>query len=134
VSTPLNHRFGQLLDEQWHTIDAIDDLVSDLLGQWLAAADVGDHLGALPGRQAVEAEQRYLWTADPWRREVGPQGEDQQDPQNGNPIDEQVERLSRGGIAPMDVLEHHQHGLTRGQPFDLDELGAKGLLLALRRA
>ena len=44
----LNHSLSQLLDEQWHAIGPIGDLVGDLLGQDLAAGDVRDHLGAQP--------------------------------------------------------------------------------------
>ena len=75
----LDHGLGQLLDEQRHAIGAIDDLVGDLLGQGLAAGHVRDHLGALPGRQAVETEQGHVRAADPGWRELRPEGDDHQD-------------------------------------------------------
>ena len=115
----LEHGLGQLLDEQRHAVGALDDLVGDLLGQRLAAGHVRDHLGALPGRQAVEREQRHVRTADPGRRELRPEGDDHQDRQRGHPLDEQVERLARGRVDPVHVLEHHQHRLTRRQSLDL---------------
>ena len=56
---------------------------------------------------------------DPGRRELRPEGEDHQHPQRGHPIDEEVERLARGGIAPVHVLPHHQHRLTCRQSLEL---------------
>jgi hypothetical protein len=68
---------------------------------------------------------------DPGRRELWPEGEDHQYPQRGHPINEKVEGLTRGGIAPVHVLPHHQHRLTRHQSFELRQLGVKRLLPAL---
>jgi hypothetical protein len=36
-------------------------------------------------------------------------------------------------VAPMNVLEHHQNGLPRGQAFDLRELRLKDFFLAFLR-
>jgi hypothetical protein len=71
--------------------------------------------------------------ADPRWRKLRPEGDDRQDPQRGHPIDEQVQRLPRGGVAPVHVLVHHQHGLSRSQSFDPHRLRMKRLLLALLR-
>ena len=40
----------------------------------------------------------------------------------GSSIDDQVERLARGRVAPVHVLQHHQHGLPRRQSLDLRQL------------
>ena len=89
----LDHGLGQLFDEQRHAIGAIDDLIGNLTGQRLAAGHPHDHLGALPGRQAVETEQGHLRAAEPRGRELRAEGEDHQDPQGGGPVDEQIQRL-----------------------------------------
>jgi hypothetical protein len=75
-----------------------------------------------------------MWAADPGRRKFWPEGEDHQHPQPENPIDEKVEGLARGGIAPVHVLPYHQHRLTRRQPLKLCQLGMKRLLLELLRS
>src|SRR5215468_8713750 len=72
-----------------------------------------------------------MWAPDPGRRELRPEGEDHQHPQREYPIDEEVEDLARGGIAPVHVLPYHQHRLTRRKSLDLRQLGVKRLLLAL---
>ena len=114
-----------------HAVRPIHDLVRDLLWQRLAAGYERDHLGALPAGQTIEREHRHMRAPDPGRRELWPEGEDHQYPQRGHPINEKVEELTRGGIAPVHVLPHHQHWLTRRQPFELRKLGVKRLLLAL---
>ena len=48
-------------------------------------------------------------------------------------IDQQIEHFPRGGIAPVHVLEHHQHRLAPSQALDLRDHDLKGLLLALLR-
>jgi hypothetical protein len=129
----LHHALGQLLNEQGNAVGAFDDLLGNLLGQRLAAGHIGDHLGALPARQAIQRQHRHLGAADPGRRELRPEGDDHQHPQPGHPIHEKVEGLARGGIAPMHVLPYHQHRLTRRQPLELCQLGVKRPLLALLR-
>ena len=74
-----------------------------------------------------------MGTPDPGRRELWPEGEDRQHPQRRRPVDEEVQQLARGGVAPMQVLPHHQHRLTCRQSLDLRHLGVKRLLLALLR-
>ena len=65
-----------------------------------------DHLDAEPARQAIETDQRHLWTADPGWHELRAEGDDRQERQARRPLDDQVEQLERGGIgrvlmAPM---------------------------------
>src|SRR5215469_10824371 len=50
-----------------------------------------------------------MWAAYPRRREFRPKGDDHEGTQRWHPVYEQVERLSRGGVAPVDVLPQHQH-------------------------
>jgi hypothetical protein len=64
-------------------------------------------------RQAIEREHRHMWAADPGRRKLWPEGEDHQHPQSGHPVDDEVEGLARGRVAPVHVLPHHQHWLPR---------------------
>src|SRR5215813_5308776 len=129
--TTLDDGLRQFLDKQRDAVGAIYDLVGDLLGQDLAAGHVRNHLGTLPKWQAVESEECDVRTAGPRGREFRPEGHDHQDPQGGDSIDEQVEALSRRGIAPVKVLEHHQQRVTRRQSFDLRQTNLVGLLLAL---
>jgi hypothetical protein len=100
----LDDRLGQLLDEQRHTIRTINDLIGNLRGQCLASGYVRDHLGAMPRGQAAEAKQCHVRTADPGRRELRSKCENHQDPQRRGSVYQQIQRLQRGGVAPMDVF------------------------------
>ena len=60
----------------------------------------------------IDRECRDVRPSDPGRRKLRPEGEDDQDPQGGDPINEQIEGHARSGIAPMHVLEHHQQGVV----------------------
>jgi hypothetical protein len=90
-----------------------------------------NHLGPLLGSQAIEIEHRHLWTPQPRWRELRPESKDHQDPQRGNAIDQQIERLARRRVAPMDILEYHEYRLPRGKALDLGQLRVQRLLLSL---
>jgi hypothetical protein len=122
-----DHGLGQLLDEQRHAISAIHDLVRDLVGQRFAASDVADHFGPLLGRQSIEIENRYVWVPQPTWRELRPESDNQQNPQSGHPIDQQVERLQRRWVTPVDILEHHQHRYWKTWWFTTSHLKAAQL-------
>jgi hypothetical protein len=69
----------------------------------------------------------------PRRGELGAEGNDQQKRQVGRKVDEQVQQLERSGIAPVGVLEHHQHRLPRRQPRHLSYQRLRRPLLLLLR-
>ena len=56
---------------------------------------------------------------DPGRGELGPEGDDYQEPNGRYPLDKEVEQLARSGVAPMYVLEDHQDRLPYGQTLGL---------------
>src|SRR6266404_4749995 len=127
----LDHRLGQFLDEQRYAIGPIDDMFGDLLGQRLASGHPQDHLGALSRGQTTEADLCHVRAPDPGRRELWPEGDDQQGPEGGHPVDDEVQQVERGGVDPVHILEHHQYGPTRRQSLELGQEGPKRILLAL---
>jgi hypothetical protein len=74
--TALQHALGQFLDEQWHAVSAIDDLVYHLIGQRLAGdlLDQGDPVASV---QAIERQHRHLRLAGPGRLELRTERHDQ---------------------------------------------------------
>ena len=65
------------------------------------------------GGRRLRLSSRYLRAADPRRRELRAKCDDHEDAERGHPIDQQVEQLARGRVAPVRVLENHQHGVAR---------------------
>src|SRR5215469_18242983 len=92
-----------------------------------------NHLGALSPWQAIKIEHRHLGASNPAWGELRPEGDDNQYPQRGDALNEQIEPFTSGGIAPMNVLEHNQDGLACCPPLDLHQLGVKRLLLTFLR-
>jgi hypothetical protein len=112
---------------------SVRSTIGNLFRQRLTAGHVRDHLGAQARRQAIESDEGHMRATDPGRRKLRPEGKYHQCPQRGHSIDEEVERLARGRIAPVHVLPHHQHRLPRGKSLDLRQLGMKHPFLALLR-
>src|SRR6516164_9449082 len=61
------------------------------------------------GASRLRARKGDVRAADPGRGEFGPEGDDQQDPKHRHPIYDQIIELERGRVAPLRVLEQHQH-------------------------
>ena len=74
-----------------------------------------------------------MWEPDPGRRELGPVGDEYQQPHLRHSLDKKVEQLARSGIAPMYVLKDHQHGVPQRQTLALSNQRLKCLLLPLLR-
>jgi hypothetical protein len=129
----LDNGLGQLLNKERRAIGAINNLVDDFLGQRFAASHMADDINALFGRQPAEAEEAHVRTADPWQRKFWSKGDDHQNPSRRDPIDGQVKRIPRRGVAPMHVLPHHQHRLLLRWSLELRQLQLKRLLFSLLR-
>ena len=54
------------------------------------------------------------------------------DPEGGHRVDDEVQQVERGGVDPVHVLEHHQHGPARRQSLELGQEGPERLLALLR--
>jgi len=85
---------------------------------------VGDLLhqsGLVSPVQAIERQHRHLRLACPGRLELGSERDDQQHWQTADPLDGEVEKLARGRVDPMGVLENHHHRLPVRQPLELPD-------------
>ena len=123
----LEHRLGQLLDEQRHPVRALDDLGHQLVGQ-RAAGDPPHERRGLPRAEAVERQGRHVRPAGPGRLELRAEGDQQQDPQPSRALDREVEQLARARVDPVHVLEDHQHRVAVRQPLDLAQQRLEGPL------
>ena len=87
-----------------------------------------------PAWKAIETDQRYLRTADPWRYEFRPEGEDHQSRHMLHPFDHQFQQIESSRIAPVHVLVHRKHRLLGGQARELiDQRFKRPLLLRFGR-
>ena len=105
--TALQDALGQFLDEQWHAVGAIDDLIDHVVGQRLAAGDLLDQSGPVMPVQPIERQHRDLRLAGPRWLEFGTKGHDKQHRQIADTLDREIEELARGWVDPVRVLEDH---------------------------
>ena len=66
-----------------------------------------DHHRAMATSKAVEREGHHVGMAAPGWRELGPEGNHEQDRQALDPIDDEPKPLSRGRVDPMGILKDH---------------------------
>ena len=74
----LQHRLGQLLDEQRHAVGVSQDLLEHLLGQRLAAGELGYQLRPLAPAKAVQPQNGDMRLVAPTWAVLGSVGDDQQ--------------------------------------------------------
>jgi hypothetical protein len=129
----LNHRLGQFLDKERHSVGLGDDLRRHLGGQRPAGDMLGQGLD-LGGRQAIECYAGDAREAGPWRFVFRSEGDQHQYRQSADPFDRQIEHFERTRIGPVDVLEQHQDRLLPRQSFELIEQGCEGQAALLRGA
>ena len=87
-----------------------------------------------PAFSVTVRSRRRSWRRWPRRSKIRPDCGDQQDRQVLDPYDSAIKQLTRGRVDPMQILEHHQHGLSAGEGFELaQQCLERQLLLALRR-
>jgi len=119
--TALQHALGQFLDEQWHAVGAIGDLVDDAIGQCLASSDLRYQSGPVAPVQPIERQHADLRLAGPGHLELGAERHDKQYRQAAHALNRKVEQLARGRVNPMGVFEDHDHRLLARQTFELPD-------------
>ena len=103
---PLQHRLGQLLDEQRHAVRALDDLRDDIARQPRLPTTRCDQCRAFTTVEPIEHMHRDMRLPDPGRLKLGAEGDDQQHWHARHPLDEQVEQLARAGVDPVHILDN----------------------------
>ena len=131
----LEHRPGQLLDEQRHAVGLGDDVLLDAGGERRVA---GQQLDQLLGVLAAERAERDLH--DPGPRPprdvegVGPDRHHQQQRRGRRLIDQPFEPGQRRGVEPVQVLDQQDHRLAFGhRQHERDQRLERFLALAFGR-
>jgi hypothetical protein len=75
-----------------------------------AAGDLVDHRVNFSTRQPIEGDGGDVRLSDPGRFEFRPERHDQKRAMGGDPAHRAPEHFQARGIAPMHILEDHQHG------------------------
>jgi hypothetical protein len=134
IGAGLDHRLGQFLDKERHTVGALDDLVDNIRRQRPEIAGEPMHEPRpFAAAEPVQRDHRRLRPSDPGRLELGAVGCDQQHRQACDLLDRKFDRLVRGRIEPMQVLKDHQDRLPPRQRLELPQQRRQcPLLLALR--
>ena len=113
--------FRELFDIQWHPIRLGHDVLQHFGGQGFASYPLGNQRLDLPALQAIEHERGEVGAGRPGRAKRGARRQDMQHRHRGRLLDDEPEQLQRGGVGPVQVFPHRQHGLTFGlccQPCD----------------
>jgi hypothetical protein len=115
----LQHRLGQLLDEQRHPVRPGRDLAQHLRRQDPVAGEAGDDRLGRAAAEAVQREPGHVRVPAQGRLVVRPAGQQHQYAGAGDPVEREPHQLEGGGVAPVSVLEQHQHRLAACQPEEL---------------
>jgi hypothetical protein len=129
----LQHRLGQLFDEQGHAVGLFDDLVQHLGGQRLATGHLQHQLADLGTRQSAQTQRVDLRPGAPGWLEAGTGRRQQQQVGRGHLVDQQSQQFKRGRIQPMQVFHHEQDRLARGHRQQQREDGFQGFPLRTGR-
>ena len=132
--TALQHRLGELFDEQWHAIGSFDDFGDDVAVERDVTGQVLDKHRAVTSAQPAECQHCCVRLVGPWRMKLGPEGDDEHDCHPADPVDDDLEQSARRRVYPMRVFKDHQHRAPPNDRFELmDEGIEQRLALALRR-
>jgi hypothetical protein len=110
---------------------ALDDVLSDVRRQQLVADDAVDHGADVSLCQTVDRQRGHMRLSDPGRLELRPERHDQQHAKARDPVHRATERFQAGGVAPVRILEDHEHGAGARQGFQLYAECCKRFLPAL---
>ena len=114
----IQHRLGQLLDEQRHALGLGHDLVGERCGQGLVRRHLRHQRGALPLAERRQRECREPRAAGMRRCRLRSRRDDHEDRQGGDPVDQQLQKLHRRRVDPMHVLDHDQQRPARRHALD----------------
>ena len=117
--TGLQHRLGQLLDEQRHPVGPGRDLAQHLRRQGLLAGQARDDRLGRAAAEAVEREPGHVRVPAQGGLVVGPAGQQHQHAAPAIRSRAEPHQLEGGGVDPVRVLEHHQHRPAAREPEEL---------------
>ena len=130
----LDDHLREFLHEERHAIGPGDDLRGELRRQRFAAGELRQKRAALLRCQLGEAQRRHALVLGPARLKLGAVGEHDQQRDAAELGDEQTERIERGGVGPVRVLEQHQTRLrARRRLHDIHQHADRFLLREPRR-
>ena len=130
----LQHRLGQLLDEQRHPVGPGRDLLQDFGRQACATCQARDDRLGRTAAEAVEREPRHVRVPAQARLVVRPACQQHQHPRASDLVEGLAEELEGGGVDPVRILNHHQHGSAACEPEKLlDQHGQRAGTLLVRR-
>ena len=130
----LQHRLGQLFDEQGHAVGLGHDLPGDLVRQSLGSDHPVHHCRALAASESGERQRADVRLPRPRRLKLRPEGDQQKHWQVLDTLDREPQQLLRGRIDPVHVLVSQEYRLCRRKALQLiDQRLQRQLLLTLRR-
>ena len=107
----LQHHLGQLFHKQRHSIGLGHKLPEHLGRQRLTSCDSLDHDLHLFAGQTAECELGQVRASGPGRTKIRAKIQQNENAGRGCLVDQEVEKLQRGGISPLQILPHRERRL-----------------------
>ncbi len=111
----LEHRSGQLLDEQRHAVGLGDDMLLDARGELRVAREELDQLLGILAAQGAERDLHHAGPRSPRDVDrVRPDRHHQQQRRGRRLLDQPIEPRQGGGVEPVEILDQQDHRLGLG--------------------
>ncbi len=114
----LQHRLGELFDEERHPVGAEGDRLHQLVEARGASRDAGHHLAHVAATQATEGHVRLMRQQGPRGPELRPSRAEDQHGRRLAPLDQHPQQLERRRVDPLEILDHEDRGLDPREADD----------------
>jgi hypothetical protein len=100
---------GHLLYKQRYAVRALEYVLPYRSWEQFVANDPVDHGVQLTPGQTTKSDRTYMRLSDPRRAKFRPERHEQQYAQHLYPVHDAAKQFDACGVAPMCILEDHQH-------------------------
>ena len=119
----LDHRPGELLDEERHTRRALDDLLDHPARERRIARNALDQGRRVVPPEPAERQRRDMRQSGPGRPELGPEGDKEQRRQAPEALNRHAQQFQGRRVDPVRILEQDEDGLPRREAGELRQQG-----------
>jgi hypothetical protein len=115
----LQHRLRHLLDKQRDAVSALDNVLPDVRWKKLVTDDPVDHCADVAFCQSINRESGDVRASKPRWIELWSERHEKQHRKGAYPVNYPTKHFQARRVAPMDILEDHQHRTAVCQRLNL---------------